>query len=81
MGVIPLQFQKGDSSKSLGLTGDETFDIIGVSSMTDPKQSVEVVARGASGEKRFKAIVRVDNTTELRYLERGGVLPYIFSTL
>jgi aconitate hydratase len=81
MGVIPLQFQKGDSSKSFGLTGDETFDIIGVASMTGPIQSVEVVARGASGEKRFRAIVRVDNATEMSYLEKGGVLPYVFSKL
>jgi aconitate hydratase len=81
MGVIPLQFQKGDSSKSLGLTGEETFDVIGVASMTGPKQSVEVVARGASGNKKFNAIARVDNPTEIRYLEKGGVLPYVFSKL
>ena len=81
MGVIPLQFQKGDSSKSLGLTGEETFDVIGVASMTGPKQLVEVVARGASGNKKFNAIARVDNPTEIRYLEKGGVLPYVFSKL
>jgi aconitate hydratase len=81
MGVIPLQFQNGKSWKSLGLNGDESFDILGLSSMTGPKQSVDVVARDASGDKRFKAIVRIDNLTEMGYLENGGVLPFVFSKL
>jgi len=81
MGVIPLQFQKGDGRANLGLTGEESFDILGLSSMTGPNQSVEVIAKGISGEKRFKATVRVDNMTEMLYLENGGVLPYVFSKL
>jgi len=81
MGVIPLQFQNGDSTSSLGLTGDETFDILGVSSMSGPKQTVEVTARGASGEKSFMVTVRVDNSTEMGYLENNGVLPYVYSKL
>jgi aconitate hydratase len=81
MGVIPLQFQTGDSASSLGLTGEETFDILGLSSMSGPKPTVEVIARGASSKKSFKATVRVDNSTEMAYLENGGVLPYVFSKL
>ncbi len=81
MGVIPLQFARGEGVKQLGLTGEETFDITGVAAMSSPKQWVDVAAHGKGGEKRFKALARVDNETEMRYLEAGGVLPYVFSRL
>ena len=81
MGVIPLQFSEGEGVKRLGLTGEETFDISGIAAMGSPKQWAEVVARGKSGEKRFRALVRVDNETEMEYLKAGGVLPYVFSRL
>jgi len=81
MGVIPLQFEQEDGVKQLGLTGEETIDIIGVEKMHSPKQLVEVVARGPEGEKRFKTIVRVDNATEMQYVQSGGVLPYVFGRL
>ncbi len=81
MGVIPLQFKEGEGVKQLGLTGEETIDIQGIESMSTPKQWVDVTARGKSGEKRFKALVRVDNATEMEYLQAGGVLPYVFARL
>ncbi len=81
MGVIPLQFQPGEGVKQLGLTGEETLDIIGIEKMQSPRQLADVVATGASGEKRFKTIVRVDNTTEMQYVQSGGVLPYVFGRL
>ncbi|HKT21257.1 MAG TPA: aconitate hydratase AcnA, partial [Nitrososphaerales archaeon] len=81
MGVIPLQFKEGEGVKQLGLTGEETFDIIGLGAMASPKQWVEVVARGKAGEKRFKALVRVDNSTEMQYVQSGGVLPFVFGRL
>jgi len=81
MGVLPLQFKEGESTKTLGLTGEETFDVTGVAKMTAPKQWASVVARGRSGEKTFSVLVRVDNETEMRYLGHGGVLPYVFDKL
>jgi aconitate hydratase len=81
MGVLPLQFKEGESAKTLGLTGEETFDVTGVAKMTAPKQWASVVARGRSGEKTFSVLVRVDNETEMHYLGRGGVLPYVFDRL
>jgi aconitate hydratase len=81
MGVIPLQFKEGEGVKQLGLTGEETFDVYGLSAMTSPRQWVDVIARGKTGEKRFKALARVDNEVELLYLEAGGVLPYVFRRL
>ncbi|MDV3293199.1 MAG: aconitate hydratase AcnA [Nitrososphaerales archaeon] len=81
MGVLPLQFRDGENRGSLGLKGDETLDILGISKMKGPKELVEVVARGDSGERKFKVICRVDNATEMQYLEKGGVLPYVFARL
>lgn len=81
MGVVPLQFKDGEGVKQLGLTGEETIDIVGLAGMKSPKEWVDVVARGKSGEKRFRALARIDNATELQYLEAGGVLPYVFGRL
>jgi len=49
--------------------------------MNSPRETLEVVARGKSGEKRFKVVCRVDNRTEMKYIESGGVLPYVFDKL
>jgi aconitate hydratase len=81
MGVIPIEFQDEQSAKSLGLSGGETFDICGLNTLAGPKQWVEVVAHAKEGDKVVKALVRVDNETEMQYIERGGVLPYVFARL
>jgi aconitate hydratase len=81
MGVIPLQFKQGEGVKQLGLTGEETIDIVGIDAMQSPRQWVDVIARGSSGERRFKTLVRVDNMTEMQYVQSGGVLPYVFGRL
>ncbi|MDA4127148.1 MAG: aconitate hydratase AcnA [Thaumarchaeota archaeon] len=81
MGVIPLQFEDGKGVKQLGLTGEETFDIAGLQNMASPKEWVDVVARGPSGEKKFSALARIDNATEMQYLQEDGVLPYVFARL
>ncbi|MDG6974978.1 MAG: aconitate hydratase AcnA [Nitrososphaerota archaeon] len=81
MGVIPLQFKEGEGVKQLGLTGEEFIDVAGIEEMRSPKEWVEVVARGKGEEKKFKALVRVDNATEMQYLRSGGVLSYVFGRL
>ena len=81
MGILPLQFSEGENCKTLGLTGREHFDVIGIASMKGPRESLEVVARGEEGEKRFRVLARVDNSTEMSYLEQGGVLPFVFSKI
>ena len=81
MGVIPLQFKEGEGVRELGLTGEETIDIIGIEGIHSPREWVDVVARGRSGEKRFRTLVRVDNQTEMQYVQSGGVLPYVFGRL
>ncbi|MFA6109651.1 MAG: aconitate hydratase AcnA, partial [Candidatus Latescibacterota bacterium] len=56
MGILPLQFRPGESRKSLGLTGEEVYAIPGLDDGLQPGQELEVVARGANGEQRFRAI-------------------------
>jgi aconitate hydratase len=81
MGVIPLQFREGESAGSLRLTGEEIFDVKGLRAIGSPKQQVDVVVRGSTGEQSFKVQARVDNSTELQYVEMGGVLPFVFDRL
>ncbi|HEY6282638.1 MAG TPA: hypothetical protein VIW22_01800, partial [Nitrososphaerales archaeon] len=81
MGVIPLQFEDGEGVKQLGLTGEEIYDVAGLQNMSSPKAWVDVVARGPSGEKKFRARARIDNATEMQYLKEDGVLPYVFARL
>jgi aconitate hydratase len=75
MGVLPLQFRAGQSAASLGLSGEELFDL---DPPGRPAQELEVVARAADGgQKRFKVLARVDTAVELEYLRHGGILPAV----
>jgi aconitate hydratase len=77
MGVLPLEFLEGDSWESLGLTGKETFDIKGLSSLS-PMDSVEVTASLEGGKKMsFFTRARIDTPHEMEYFEHGGILPYV----
>jgi aconitate hydratase len=78
MGILPLQFQPGESLESLGLSGKEAFTIRGLQAGLHPGQSVEVEAsaEGAPG-KRFTVSCRLDNQTDVDYLRHGGVLPMV----
>ncbi|MFO7173620.1 MAG: aconitate hydratase AcnA [Bacillota bacterium] len=75
MGVLPLQFKEGESWKSLGLTGQETFDILGIGGELRPRQEATVVARRPDGsEVRFTVTVRLDSNVEIEYYRNGGIL-------
>jgi aconitate hydratase len=80
MGVLPLQFQAGDDAESLGLTGTETFDIVG---HTDPDaETVTVTATPADGAPiSFQADIRIDTPKERDYYEHGGILHYVLRQL
>ncbi|KXK24061.1 MAG: aconitate hydratase [Chloroflexi bacterium OLB15] len=78
MGVLPLQFKEGESAQSLGLTGHETFNILGVSDSLQPKQEVEVTATAEDGSvTTFTAIARIDTPVEVEYYRNGGILPTV----
>ncbi|MFZ5531912.1 MAG: aconitate hydratase AcnA [Pseudomonadota bacterium] len=79
MGVLPLQFLDGDNAESLGLTGEEHFDILGV---TKGARQVTVAVTGADGAKRsFTARLRIDTPKEWDYYEHGGILQYVLRSL
>jgi aconitate hydratase len=75
MGVLPLQFLKGESAGTLGLTGEEVFD---VQPAEKPGEVVTVTARDAHDrEKKFSATARIDTVVELEYYRNGGILPTV----
>ena len=78
--LLPLQFQHGDDAVSLGLTGTETYDIVG---HTDPDAAtVTVTATPADGDAiTFQADIRIDTPKERDYYEHGGILHYVLRQL
>jgi aconitate hydratase len=75
MGVLPLQFKPGESVKSLGLSGFETYDILGLGEEMHPGQEYTVRATSQSGAvTEFKAISRIDTPVEVNYYKNGGIL-------
>ena len=82
MGVFPLQFSSGESAESLGLTGDETYDVEGLNDSLRPGQELTIRARAAGGaEKSFTVVVRVDSGTEVEYCRNGGILNTVLREL
>jgi aconitate hydratase len=81
MGVLPLQFRDGDSAQSLGLTGFENYDIVGLAAVK-PRASLTVRATDDSGKtKEFSVMCRIDTPIELDYYRYGGVLRYVLGQM
>ncbi|MBA4762422.1 aconitate hydratase AcnA [Sphingomonas sp.] len=81
MGVLPLQFAEGVTRETLGLKGDETFTITGVSALR-PRQDVEVKLTRADGStETFQTRCRIDTVNELEYFLNGGILQYVLRKL
>ncbi|HXM93033.1 MAG TPA: aconitate hydratase AcnA [Candidatus Dormibacteraeota bacterium] len=77
MGVLPLEYKLSENRESLGLTGNEVFEIEGVASLS-AKKAVTVRAKSPEGtEKTFSAIARVDTPEEVVYYHHGGILQYV----
>ncbi|NKJ50309.1 aconitate hydratase 1 [Burkholderia sp. SG-MS1] len=82
MGVLPLQFKGSDSVQSLGITGEETYDIEGLGADFKPQQEVTLVIRGKDGsEKRVQVLLRIDTPIEVDYYKHGGILPFVLRSL
>jgi aconitate hydratase len=79
MGVLPLQFQPGESADSLGLTGHEVFEITGIEEMNSGAVPREVTVR-ADGTQ-FRAVVRIDTPGEAEYFRHGGIMQYVLRSL
>ena len=80
MGVLPLQYETGVTASSLGLTGRETFSIVGVASGLTPGGLVTVRAHGEKPIE-FRAVARIDTPEELVAFRHGGILPYVVRQL
>ncbi len=83
MGVMPLQFLDGQNRESLGLTGEESFDIAGIAAaMSGNAPIVKVTVTGLDGGRRnFNAKARIDTPQEAEYYRNGGILPYVLRQL
>ncbi|MBV9290864.1 MAG: aconitate hydratase [Frankiales bacterium] len=82
MGVLPLQYAAGESRESLGLTGEETFEITGLAGADRIPREIEVKATNDGGEtKTFTATVRIDTPGEQEYYRHGGILQYVLRSL
>ncbi|MDP9443847.1 MAG: aconitate hydratase [Actinomycetota bacterium] len=79
MGVLPLQFPAGENAASLGLTGEETFDITGVTALRDRPAPRTVQVR--AGDVEFDAVVRIDTPGEASYYRNGGIMPFVLRSL
>jgi aconitate hydratase len=79
MGVLPLQFKEGDNAQSLGLTGKETFDILGLA--RGAAKTVAVLATGGAKAVEFEVRLRIDTPKELDYYQHGGILQYVLRQL
>ena len=84
MGVVPLQFPAGESHESLGLTGEETISIAGITELNEGRtpKTVKVTATSPSGETtEFDAVVRIDTPGEANYYRNGGIMQYVLRNL
>ncbi len=82
MGVLPLQFKGSDSVASLNLTGEETFDLIGINDNMKPQQDVTLVITRKDGSKQnVSVLLRIDTPIEVDYYKNGGILPFVLKEL
>jgi len=84
MGVLPLQYAPGESAATLGLTGHESFSIVGLTTLdqgTVPKEVTVRAARDGGEVVEFAARVRIDTPMEAEYYRHGGILPYVLRQL
>ncbi len=79
MGVLPLQYPEGQNAESLGLTGEETFSITGVTALNDGTTPKTVKVK--AGDTEFDAVVRIDTPGEADYYRHGGIMQYVLRNL
>ncbi|MFX1337644.1 MAG: aconitate hydratase AcnA [Promethearchaeota archaeon] len=81
MGVLPLQFKEGENAHSLGLTGKETYEILGIKDIV-PLGELTVIAKSDDGQKKtFKVIARLDTPIDIEYFRNGGILHTVLKNI
>jgi aconitate hydratase len=82
MGVLPLQFPEGVSRKSLGLTGEETWDITGLSEGIAPRKEITATLHRPDGsQEAVTLLARLDTADEVSYYRHGGILHYVLRNM
>jgi aconitate hydratase len=83
MGILPLQFLPGENTETLKLTGEEVFEIAGISQVVEKFSSGRKITVRVKGGKtpEFQAIVRIDTPQEALYYANGGILQYVLRQL
>jgi aconitate hydratase len=82
MGVLPLQFKGADSAQTLGITGEETFDVVGIEKGIRPQMDVTLVIHRKDGStKEVPVLLRIDTPIEVDYYLHGGILPFVLRDL
>ncbi|MEO5851040.1 MAG: aconitate hydratase AcnA, partial [Nocardioides sp.] len=79
MGVLPLQYPEGETAESLGLTGEETFSVSGVTELNEGRTPRTVTV--TAGDTSFEAVVRIDTPGEANYYRNGGIMQYVLRNL
>ncbi len=78
MGVLPLQYKKGETAETIGLSGNETFTITGIADNIEPLKELLVSTKNDQGKvKEFKVIARLDSQIEIEYYRNQGILQYV----
>lgn len=80
MGVVPLQYPAGQTAESLGLTGEESFSVAGITELNDGTTPGTVKVTTDTGVE-FDAVVRIDTPGEADYYRNGGILQYVLRNL
>lgn len=78
MGILPLVFEEGESIESLGIKGDEEFNLLGLEKIDTPREKMTLEIKGKEGVKKVSVISRLDTPSEIQYYRHGGILPFIY---
>jgi aconitate hydratase len=82
MGVLPLQFKGTHSATTLGITGEETFDVVGVENGIRPQMDVTLIIHRKDGSSvEVPVLLRIDTPIEVDYYLHGGILPFVLREL
>ena len=81
MGILPLEFEFGLDAAALGLTGEETYDISGITGLSPGKELIVTAHRADGGRRSFTAKVRIDTPDEAEYYKHDGILPFVLRQL
>jgi aconitate hydratase len=81
MGVLPLQFKGGDSADTLGIRGDETFDVAVPASIKPQQELTLAITRKDGSKKSVPVLCRIDTPIEVDYYKHGGILPFVLREL